>query len=183
MMRWIVGSSLRFRYLVIALGVGMMYFGVLRLRDLPVDVFPEFAPARVEIQTICLGLSPAEVEALVTVPLENALNGVPGVDVLRSKSVPQLSSVTAHLQARRRRDDGAPAGDGAGRDRHGHLPTWAAPPLHDAAPVVDQPGHEDRHHLRRTGPSWTCRCWPTGRSGPACSACPASPTSPSGASS
>ena len=40
MMRWIVGSSLRFRYLVIALGLGMMYFGVLRLRDLPVDVFP-----------------------------------------------------------------------------------------------------------------------------------------------
>ena len=88
MMRWIVGSSLRFRYLVIALGLGMMYFGVLRLRDLPVDVFPEFAPARVEIQTICLGLSPAEVESLVTVPLENALNGVPGVASLRSKSVP-----------------------------------------------------------------------------------------------
>ena len=54
---------------------------------MPVDVFPEFAPPRVEIQTPCLGLSSAEVEALVTVPLEEALNGMPGLDVMRSKSV------------------------------------------------------------------------------------------------
>jgi CzcA family heavy metal efflux pump len=129
MMRWIVGSSLRFRYLVIALGVGMMYFGVLRLRDLPVDVFPEFAPARVEIQTICLGLSPAEVEALVTVPLENAVNGVPGVEFLRSKSVPQLSSVTAifkpsidEMMARQLVTERVAIATAT-------LPTWAAPPF------------------------------------------------------
>ena len=95
MMRWIIGSSLRFRYIVIAMGLALMYFGVERLRALPIDVFPEFAPARVEIQTICLGLSPAEVESLVTVPLENVIAGVPGVAHLRSKSVPQLSSITA----------------------------------------------------------------------------------------
>src|SRR6478752_4402407 len=95
MMRWIVGVSLRFRFIVVALGVGLMYFGFQRMRDFPVDAFPEFAPPKVEIQTICLGLSPAEVEALVTVPIENALAGVPGVEFLRSKSVPQLSSVTA----------------------------------------------------------------------------------------
>ena len=93
MMRWIVGSSLRFRYILLAIGAALIYFGVLRLKDLPVDVFPEFAPAKVEIQTIALGMSAAEVEALITVPLENALAGVPGVDAMRSKSVPQLSSV------------------------------------------------------------------------------------------
>ena len=93
MMRAIIRASLRFRFLVAALGVTLVYFGAMRVHDLPVDVFPEFAPPRVEIQTICLGLSPAEVEALVTVPLENALAGVPGVDVMRSKSVDQLSSV------------------------------------------------------------------------------------------
>ena len=60
---------------------------------MPVDVFPEFAPPRVEIQTPCLGLSAAEVESLVTVPLEQALHGVPGLDDMRSKSVPQLSSI------------------------------------------------------------------------------------------
>ena len=92
-MRWMIGTSLRFRFLVIAISASLMYFGLLRLRDLPIDVFPEFAPAKVEIQTICLGLSPSEVEALVTVPIENALAGIPGVAALRSKSVPALSSV------------------------------------------------------------------------------------------
>ena len=98
MMRWLVATSLRFRFLVIAISASLMYFGFLRLRELPVDVFPEFAPAKVEIQTICLGLSPSEVEALVTVPIENALAGIPGVAALRSKSVPSLSSVVVLFQ-------------------------------------------------------------------------------------
>ena len=68
MLRWIVGSSLKFRFLVIAIAAGLMYFGIGRLRDMPVDVFPEFAPPLVEIQTPALGLSPAEVESLVTIP-------------------------------------------------------------------------------------------------------------------
>ena len=93
MMRWIVAASLRFRFLVIAISATLMYFGFLRLRELPVDVFPEFAPAKVEIQTIALGLSPSEVEALISVPMENALAGIPGVAALRSKSVAQLSSI------------------------------------------------------------------------------------------
>jgi CzcA family heavy metal efflux pump len=89
---------LRFRFIVLVIGVSIMYFGVGRLRELPVDVFPEFAPPRIEVQTICLGLSSAEVEAQVTVPLEDALNGVPGIDVMRSKSVGQLSSITMILK-------------------------------------------------------------------------------------
>src|SRR5262245_46962116 len=93
MMKLVIASSLRFRYLVLALGVVLTWLGVARLQNVPVDVFPEFAPPRVEIQTICLGLSPAEVEQLVTVPLENALNGVPDIEVMRSKSVQQLSSI------------------------------------------------------------------------------------------
>src|SRR5215211_57296 len=93
MMRAIVGSSLRFRYIVVALAAGMMAFGVVQLRNIPVDVFPEFAPPRVQIQTACLGLSAADVEQLVTVPLEDALNGIPGLDEMRSSSVPQLSSI------------------------------------------------------------------------------------------
>src|SRR6476469_707930 len=128
MMRWIVGVSLRFRFIVVALGVGLMYFGFQRMRDFPVDAFPEFAPPKVEIQTICLGLSPAEVESLVTVPLENALAGVPGVDVMRSKSVDQLSSVVLIFK---------PGGDELlvrqlvterVASATSTLPTWAAPP-------------------------------------------------------
>ena len=93
MMGWIVGTSLKFRFIVLLVAAAMMLFGFDRLRDMPVDVFPEFAPPLVEIQTPSLGLSPAEVEELVTIPLEEALNGLSDVDIMRSKSVPQLSSV------------------------------------------------------------------------------------------
>jgi Cu/Ag efflux pump CusA len=93
MMRWIVGSSLRFRFIVVAAAAALMYFGIGQLRDSPVDVFPEFAPPQVEVQTPSLGLSSVEVEGLVTVPLEQALAGMPGLDEIRSKSVPQLSSI------------------------------------------------------------------------------------------
>lgn len=129
MMRFIVGSSLKFRFLAIAIAAGMLYFGIGQLRNMPVDVFPEFAPPRVEVQTISLGLSPEEVEALVTVPLEEAFNGLPGLDILRSKSVPQLSSIqmifepgTDLLEARQMvQERVALATPG--------LPTWAAPPI------------------------------------------------------
>src|ERR671931_2506656 len=93
-MRWIVGSSLRYRFLVVAVAAALVGFGLQDLRHQKVDVFPEFAPTRVEIQTACLGLSASEVEELVTVPLEDAMNGVPGVEVVRSESVPQLSNIT-----------------------------------------------------------------------------------------
>src|SRR5512132_4582082 len=92
-MRWIVAISLRFRYIVVALGVAMMVFGGGVLRDTPVDVFPEFAQPKVEIQTYSLGLSAEEVESLVTVPLEQSLQGLPQLDTVRSKSVPALSSI------------------------------------------------------------------------------------------
>jgi len=93
MMRWIIGSSLRFRFLAVFIAAALIGFGIPQLGGMPVDVFPEFAPPKVEIQTIALGLSSTEVEALVTVPLEQAFNGVEGLDVLRSKSVPDLSSI------------------------------------------------------------------------------------------
>ena len=82
MFRWIVGSSLKFRFLVVAIAAGMVAFGVDQFRGMPVDVFPEFAPPRVEIQTPALGLSTAEVEELVTIPLEQAFNGLPGLVVM-----------------------------------------------------------------------------------------------------
>jgi CzcA family heavy metal efflux pump len=93
MMRWIVGASLKFRFLVLGIAAAVMFFGVARLREMPVDVFPEFAPPRVEIQTEALGLTTTEVEALISVPLEEALSGTPRLDIMRSKSVPGLSSI------------------------------------------------------------------------------------------
>lgn len=129
MMRWIVRSSLRFRYLVVAFGAVMMVFGAGQVRDMPVDVFPEFAPPQVEIQTPSLGLSAAEVEGLVTVPLEDALNGVEGLSEMRSKSVPQLSSIklifkpgTDLLRARQLVSERVQAVTPS-------LPTWSSPPV------------------------------------------------------
>ena len=69
-----------------------MCLRVAQLATMPVDVFPEFAPPRVEIQTMCNGLSTGDVESLVTVPLEQVLNGIEGLEDMRSKSVPQLSA-------------------------------------------------------------------------------------------
>ena len=92
-MRWIVESALKAKFLVLALAAAMMYFGVGQLRDIPVDVFPEFAPPRIEIQTEAPGLSTAETEEILTIPLEQVLAGTPRLDVMRSKTVPASSSI------------------------------------------------------------------------------------------
>jgi CzcA family heavy metal efflux pump len=93
MFRWIIGSSLRFRFLVIIAAVVMVAMGIGRVHDLPVDAFPEFAPPLVEIQTIGIGMSTPEVEELITVPMEEVLKGTPELDVIRSKSVTALSQI------------------------------------------------------------------------------------------
>jgi CzcA family heavy metal efflux pump len=96
-MRWLVRVSLRNRIVVVALAVLLVVAAVRTLRTTPLDVFPEFAPPVVEVQTEAPGLSTNDVEALVTVPLEAALNGVPGLKTIRSKSVLGLSSVVLIL--------------------------------------------------------------------------------------
>lgn len=93
MFRWIIGSSLQFRFLVAAVAVGLVVFGVLRLQKMPVDVFPEFAAPVVEVQTEAIGLSAKEVESLVTLNLEELLSGVPWLQSIRSRSVTGLSSI------------------------------------------------------------------------------------------
>jgi CzcA family heavy metal efflux pump len=96
-MRWLVGLSLRNRIVIVALAALLVVAAVRVLRTTPLDVFPEFAPPLVEVQTEAPGLSTNDVEALVTVPLEAALNGVPGLKTIRSKSVLGLSSVVLIL--------------------------------------------------------------------------------------
>lgn len=93
MMRWLVATALQMRVLVLTLAVVLILLGIRTAKETRLDVFPEFAPPRVEIQTEAPGLSVEEVDALVTVPLENALNGTPLVTKIRAKSVLGLSSV------------------------------------------------------------------------------------------
>jgi CzcA family heavy metal efflux pump len=93
-LRAIIEWGLKFRLLVVLAAVGTLVVGVAQLRDAPVDLLPEFSPSYVAIQTEALGLSAAEVEQLITVPLEgDLLNGVAGIDTIRSESVDGLSSV------------------------------------------------------------------------------------------
>lgn len=98
MLNWLVTTSLRMRALVLAVAALVMVFGVQRAREASYDVFPEFAPPRVEVQTEAPGMSTEEVEALISRPLEHALNGTPGLTELRSKSVLGLSQVTMHFE-------------------------------------------------------------------------------------
>ena len=93
-MPWIIAWSLKFRMAVVVAAVAISAIGIAQLRSAPVDVLPEFTPPYVEIQTEANGLSADEVEQLITVPLEaDLLNGVQGVEVIRSRSLPGLSSV------------------------------------------------------------------------------------------
>ncbi len=125
----IVATSLKYRYLVVFLGAVFMILGIGVIRNMPVDVFPEFAPPRVEIQTPSLGLSSVEVESLVTIPLEQVFNGTPGLAEMRSKSVEQLSSIllifeqgTDLMEARQLVQERLAIATP-------QLPTWAAPPF------------------------------------------------------
>jgi CzcA family heavy metal efflux pump len=99
MMRSIIKSSMQFRYLVIVIAGVMLISGITKLREMPLDVLPEFSPPFVEIQTEALGLSAEEVEQMITVPLEqDLLAGVAWIDVIRSESVPGLSSVVIYFE-------------------------------------------------------------------------------------
>jgi CzcA family heavy metal efflux pump len=98
MMTWIIRTSLQLRIIVLAAALGMVFVGLSIAGKTAFDVFPEFAPPLVEIQTEAPGLSTEEVESFVTIPLENALNGAPWLKTIRSKSVLGLSSVVLIFQ-------------------------------------------------------------------------------------
>jgi CzcA family heavy metal efflux pump len=94
MIRGIIKQSINLRYLVIILAVVLMGYGIIQLPDMAVDVYPEFNPPLVEVQTEALGLSASEVEALLTVPMEaDLLNGVAWLENIYSDSVAGLSSI------------------------------------------------------------------------------------------
>src|ERR1700742_1953583 len=97
-MNWIVTTSLRLRVLVLAGSIILVIFGAQTLKNAPLGVFPEFAPPLVEIQTEAPGLSTAEVESLISAPIERSVNGVASVQTVRSNPVFGLSLVVLILQ-------------------------------------------------------------------------------------
>ncbi|GAA2021632.1 efflux RND transporter permease subunit [Terrabacter terrae] len=90
----LVGANPRFGRLVLAVAAGILVLGAAALGSAKLDFLPEFMPPSVQVQTEALGLSAAEVEQLVTVPLEqDLLNGVPWLDHIHSRSQAGLSAI------------------------------------------------------------------------------------------
>jgi len=90
----VIGFSLRYKGVVITLTLLLAGYSLYAFSAARYDVFPEFAPPQVSIQTEAPGLAPEQVEVLVTQPIENAINGVPGIQALRSQSIQGLSVIT-----------------------------------------------------------------------------------------
>ncbi|MCV3214666.1 efflux RND transporter permease subunit [Plectonema radiosum NIES-515] len=93
MLNSIVKWAIAQRWLVVIASIIISLWGFRVLTQMPLDVFPNFAPPQVEIQTEAPGLAPEEVESLVTRPIESAINGTPGVETVRSSSAVGISVV------------------------------------------------------------------------------------------
>ncbi len=95
MLNQLVAFSVRFRGVIVALSCLLLGYGLHVASRSKLDVFPEFAPPLIVIQTEAPGLSPEEVEKLITRKIEVSINGVANLETLRSQSIQGLSVVTA----------------------------------------------------------------------------------------
>ena len=98
MLSALVEFAIRFRVLVIGAAAALVFFGSDRLRQMPVDILPEFSPPVVEIQTEAVGLSAAEVETMVSLSIEELMAGLPWLKSLTSESVAGLSSIRLEFE-------------------------------------------------------------------------------------
>ena len=152
-MAWLIGVGMRFGRLVVAAALGLVVLAFVQLRGAPVDVYPEFMPPTVQIQTEALGLSAAEVEQLVTLcrwsrTCSTAFRGwttsarSPCRDSRRSTwSSSRAPTSTRARQMVQERLTQAHA-----------LPNVGKPADHDPAAGLDQPGRHDRAALARRVP-------------------------------
>src|SRR5512138_211973 len=100
MLSSLVHFSLKFRAVVLVLACVLLGYGLHTANNAKLDVFPDFVQPQVVIQTECPGMAPEQVELLVTVQVETAINGLGDMESLRSESVEGLSIVTAVFKER-----------------------------------------------------------------------------------
>jgi len=94
MINSLIKWSLQNRLIVVALGIILFLFGAFLAVDTPIDVLPDFAPPQVVVITNAPGYAAEEVESIITIPLESALNGIANLRAIRSSSIEGLSFVT-----------------------------------------------------------------------------------------
>ncbi|MDB9378410.1 efflux RND transporter permease subunit, partial [Nodularia sphaerocarpa] len=93
MLNTILKWSIIQRWIVVLSAIIITCLGIYNITQMPLDVLPDFAPPQVEIQTEAPGLAPEEIETLITLPIESAVNGTPGVETVRSSSAVGISVV------------------------------------------------------------------------------------------
>lgn len=94
MLEKIVRAALQQRLIIVVLAVVALVAGLDAMRKLSVDAFPDVTNVQVQIATDATGRSPEEVERFVTVPIEIAMTGLPGLEEMRSLNKPGLSLIT-----------------------------------------------------------------------------------------
>lgn len=164
MLSKLVELSIRFRGTVVALACLVVGFGIYTTWHARYDVYPEFAPPQVVVQTEAPGLSAEDVEQLVTRPVENALNGAPNAESIRSQSVQGLSVVTVMFEQntdvyRARQMVSERIAEAAGQMPQGVMPPTMAP-LTGATSLVLIIGLTSEHRSPmelRTFGEWTLR--------------------------
>ncbi len=164
MLKAIVRWSLNFRGVVVALGCALLVYGAYSLSQARYDIFPNFAPPEVSIQTEAPGLAPEQVELLVTLPIERAIMGAPGVKTVRSGSIQGLSVVTVVFHSKSniyldRQVTGERLATVAGRLPAGVLPPIMTPLTSSASTVLEIGLTWPRHSLMdlSTVADWTVK--------------------------
>ena len=100
MLNWIINFSLKNRLLVCVLAVALVVIGGRALSILPIDAFPDTTPVQVQINTTAPSLNPQEAEQQITMPIEQSISGLPGLQNIRSVSKFGLSQVVATFDDR-----------------------------------------------------------------------------------
>src|ERR1700748_3312506 len=94
MLHSIIAGALRLRLILVVVSLVLVGFGINAAQHLSVDAFPDVANIQVQIATEAPGKSPEEVERFVTIPIEIAMTGLPGMTDMRSLNKPGLSLIT-----------------------------------------------------------------------------------------